>query len=104
MFQYLRSLGPKTVTMIEANYNKEKQVMTLEFSDGKKEEFKGDEHFWFKMPLMKEPAPGIDSELHRYWKYIGHYGNPYPNAHENNHHTITHTNNKPATSKSLVSS
>ncbi len=90
MIKYIRKLLNKNKPLgkanakilSEANYDKEKEVLTLTFSDGSEEQYKGDCTVWHKIPLMKRCSTLKECELVDIWKYINHYGNPYPTAHK----------------------
>jgi hypothetical protein len=70
----------KDTYVVKATY--EDRVMTIEYSNGKTEQYHGDCTVWHKMPMMKRCTTSRESWLLEIWTYIEHYGNSYPNAHK----------------------
>ena len=86
MFGYIKKLFKASVPKFnngldEANYNSETEVLTMMFKDGTTEEYKGSSTVWRKMPLMQRCNTLKEYDLADIYKYIKHYGNPYPKAH-----------------------
>ena len=69
-----------TPRIISATY--EKEIMTVEYSDGNIIEYKGSATVWHALPYMSRCGTGTESELSRIYNYIQHYGNNYPDAHK----------------------
>ena len=68
------------VSVVKATY--ENEVMTIEYDNGKTEQYNGSCTVWHKMPMMQRCSTAKEAWLCDIWKYIKHYGNSYPNAHQ----------------------
>lgn len=57
--------------------------MTVVFSDGSKQIYKGDSTVWRYYPSMKRCSISVESKLCDIQTYIKEHGNPYPDSHFN---------------------
>jgi len=89
MIKYIKKFFKASIAKIkneldEANYDFKSEVLTMTFKDGTIEEYKGSSTVWRKMPLMTRCSTLKEYDLCDIYKYINHYGNPYPKAHKKN--------------------
>jgi hypothetical protein len=87
MFGYIKKLIKSSVPKFnneldEATYDENEEVLTMTFKDGTIEKYKGSGTVWHEMPLMKRCGTLKEYDLCDIYKYIKHYGNPYPKAHK----------------------
>ncbi len=69
-----------TPHVVEATY--ENEIMSVKYSDGSEEQYKGNCTVWRTMPMMKSCSLSRREKLSEIWSYIEHHGNPYPTAHK----------------------
>lgn len=67
ILQIKKLLGYKVKTF-ESQYDKDKQILTLDFSDGSKEQYFGSCTVWYEMPSMKRCSTPKESYLLELWK------------------------------------
>lgn len=64
----------------KANYD---SLITINYSDGTKQEYYGVGTVWYHYPMMKRCSTMTESWLSDIREYIEIHGNPYPTAHLN---------------------
>lgn len=67
ILQIKKLLGFKVKTF-ESKYDKEKEILTLDFSDGSKEQYFGSCTVWYKLPSIKRCSTSEESYLSELWK------------------------------------
>jgi hypothetical protein len=69
-------------TFIEKPYCYGDGTLTLTFDDGTTEDFFGSLTIWHRLPMMDRLSTSEEFKLYAIYKYIRHYGNDWPTAHE----------------------
>jgi hypothetical protein len=57
-------------------------IMTVNYKDGKVDQFQGDCTVWYKLPYMKRCGTLKEGFLCELWKYNKKWGGAYPDAHK----------------------
>lgn len=79
----LKRFKRERITVERVSYYESSRIMTVTYSDGSQNKYKGDCTIWHELPMMTRCSIWKEAELCSYWQYIKTHGNDYPTAHLN---------------------